>query len=65
VEEILGSELDTNGKLRYLVKWKGYTIDECTLEPVENLKGSRNLVRQFHQKHPNQPGAPKSRSRRS
>ena len=65
VEEILGSELDTNGKLRYLVKWKGYTIDKCTLEPVENLKGSRNLVRQFHQKHPNQPGAPKSRSRRS
>ena len=33
--------------MTYLVKWKGFSFDECTWEPAANLKGSRKIVNQY------------------
>ena len=38
-EKILGEKLE-GGEPLYLVKWKGYSLDETTWEPPENLKKS-------------------------
>jgi hypothetical protein len=34
---------------QYLVEWKGYPISEATWEPIENLTGSMDLVREFNE----------------
>ncbi|GAA5984852.1 hypothetical protein JCM11641_005441 [Rhodosporidiobolus odoratus] len=48
VEEIRASRWDAtaNGQ-RFLVKWKGYSENEKTWEPAENLLGCQDLVREF------------------
>ena len=38
IETILAHRKTKSGKMRYLVKWKGYTFEECTWEPEENFK---------------------------
>ena len=35
----LMSKREKDGKLQYLVKWTGYSIDESTWEPLKNLTG--------------------------
>src|SRR5882724_5945164 len=47
VERILDSRL-FRGKLEYLVRWKGYGVEEDKWRPVEDVKGSRRLVSEFH-----------------
>ena len=54
VEYIKDSKLD-RGKLKYLVKWKGYPQEESTWEPAEALKNARKRVEEFHQRHPAAP----------
>ena len=54
VEEILDSQIKGRG-IQYLVKWKGYPVEESTWEPVGNLKNAGETVERFHQKHPNAP----------
>ena len=34
---------------QYLMEWKGYPISEATWEPIENLTGCIELVREFNQ----------------
>ena len=34
---------------QYLVEWKGYPISEATWEPIENLTGSTELVKEFNE----------------
>ena len=48
VEEILATER-ISGQPHYLVKWKGYDTSDNTWEPIGNLMGCHQLVRQFHQ----------------
>jgi hypothetical protein len=36
---------------QYLVEWKGYPISEATWEPIENLTGAMELVREFNEQH--------------
>src|SRR5882724_13177976 len=43
VEQILDSQL-FRGKLEYLVHWKGYGVEEDEWRPVEDVRGSRQLV---------------------
>jgi len=46
VEEILDRQ-ERKGKMRYLVKWKGYTAEENTWEGLENLKNAMEKVEEF------------------
>jgi len=38
-------------KDRYLVRWKGYTAEEDTWEPKENLGNTRDLVERFEEEY--------------
>jgi len=46
VEEILDRQ-ERRGKMKYLVKWKGYTAEENIWEGLENLKNARENVEEF------------------
>ena len=54
VEEIIDSHL-VHGRLQYLIKWKGYTVENNTWEPKTNLKHAQALIRRYHVAHPNAP----------
>ena len=51
VDTILASRETKDGKLEYLVHWKGYLFEEATWEPQRNLQGSADLLRKYHAKH--------------
>ena len=36
-------------RARYLVKWKGYPLEEATWEPLEHLKGARQVIDEYEQ----------------
>jgi hypothetical protein len=57
VEQILDARYNQQGKLEYLVKWKGYEHAENTWEPLKNLQNSPQLLQQFHRQHPDLPKA--------
>ena len=46
VEEILDRQ-ERKGKTKYLVKWKGYTMEENMWERLENLKNTRGKIEEF------------------
>ena len=46
VEEILDRQ-ERRGKTKYLVKWKGYMVEENTWEGLENLKNAREKIVEF------------------
>jgi len=48
VEKILNKK-KFRGKDRYLVWWKGYTVEEDTWEPKENLGNAEDLVKEFEE----------------
>ena len=54
VEEIIDSCL-IQGKLQYLIKWKGYTTENNMWEPETNLKHAQVLICRYHVAHPNAP----------
>jgi len=39
--------------VQFLLKWKGYPLDEASWEPEENVKNSPDLIADFYRKHPN------------
>lgn len=48
VEKILSKEFDVDSrKLMFLVKWKGYPMEQNTWEPLENLTHCNDLLTQF------------------
>ena len=49
VEEILDKQ-ERRGKTRYLVKWKGYTVEGNTWEGLENLKNVMEKVEEFEKR---------------
>ena len=53
VEKVLQSWLE-NGKLQYLVKWKGYSMDDNTWEPASQFT-SKKVLQNFYCHHPEQP----------
>ena len=54
MESILDSQI-FQGKLKYLVCWKGYGIEEEKWRPSEDVKGVRRLITEFHKKNPEAP----------
>jgi len=46
VEKILDRQ-DKRGKMKYLVKWKGYTAEENMWERIKNLKNAMEKVEEF------------------
>ena len=55
VERIFNSRIYYK-KIQYLVKWKGYTTEEATWEPITNLENAKDLVTAFHKENPKKPG---------
>ena len=47
VESVVSKRDTGEGKVEYLVKWKGYDASDNTWEPVENLESSQELVDEF------------------
>ena len=54
VKQVLDSQLK-RGKLKYLVKWSGYTDDHNTWEPESNLINSSEAINDFHKSNPSTP----------
>src|SRR5882672_5405475 len=54
VECILDSRI-FQGKIEYLVCWKGYGIEEDEWRPSDDVKGAKRLVSEFHQQNPEAP----------
>ena len=50
VEGIVDRKRSRTGKVLYLVKWKGYSYEENTWEPIENLEGCQSLIKVFENK---------------
>ena len=46
VEEILGHSF-LEGDFKFLVKWKGYPISECTWEPHSNLDNAQSILKRY------------------
>lgn len=63
VEKILAWRLFRNRDLQYLVKWKGFPIEESTWEPISNLTGSQELIQEFEERSRNRPAQRTIRSR--
>ncbi|XP_069615942.1 uncharacterized protein [Ranitomeya imitator] len=61
VEKILDSRIH-RGRLQYLVKWQGYSVEENSWEPLENIHAP-HLIRLFHSRYPNKPDLRSSRGR--
>jgi hypothetical protein len=53
VEAILNSRM-FRGRLEYLVKWKGFGIEEASWEPKRNVHAPQ-LIAKFHEGHPGAP----------
>jgi len=54
VESILDSQI-FQGKFKYLICWKGYSIEEDKWRPSEDVKGVKRLVTEFHWRDPEAP----------
>ena len=54
VAAILDSKIIHN-KLYYLVDWLGYTPNDRTWEPAENLANASDMVAAFHNRYPHKP----------
>jgi chromobox protein 1 len=50
VEEVIGKRLNPKGKTQYLIKWEGYSVEESTWEPLENLMNIKSLIKIYEDK---------------
>jgi len=57
VEEVLDAAT-IDGKLYYMVLWKGHLIEECTWETEANLANARDAIDEFYLAFPKKTGGP-------
>jgi transposase InsO family protein len=57
VEAVMDSRKKPGRGRRYewLIKWKGYGLEEMSWEPWENVRNAENLVKAFHKSYPGIP----------
>jgi len=55
VESILGKRT-RHGKVEYLIRWKGFGPSEDSWEPVKNLQGCQQLIKDFTKTRSPSPG---------
>ena len=48
IETILAHRKTKGGQIKYLVKWKGYTFEESTWEPIQNF--NRQTIALYHKR---------------
>ena len=49
VEKIVDKRVK-NGKVEYKIKWAGYSMDECTWEPLKNLENITKMIENYNKK---------------
>ena len=47
VEKIIDKKRNQYGNISYLVKWVGYSDEECTWEPLANLSTVKEMIEEF------------------
>ncbi len=47
VEKIVNKRI-RNGKVEYKIKWAGYSMDECTWEPLKNLENIAKMIENYN-----------------
>lgn len=50
VDTILDHKMGPKKALLYFVSWQGYATSQNTWEPVSNLDGCQDLVKEYHLK---------------
>ncbi len=55
VERVISCRVATDGRISYLVRWKGYGMYEDTWEPEENLNNCKDAILKFFNDREVQP----------
>jgi chromodomain protein Y len=50
VEEISDSRSNNDGTTDYLVKWAGYSSEDNSWKPQENLSGAQSKIKEYNKK---------------
>jgi hypothetical protein len=51
VESIIDKRLNKKGKPEYKIKWKDYSFEECSWEPISHLKNVLFMIKEFELNH--------------
>ena len=49
IEKVVDKRVDSDGQVKYFVKWKGYSNEENTWEPIENIEADA-MIEEFENK---------------